>query len=1103
VFHGSRCLTVAQARQYYLQEYLRDDHARGPRAEVVGVWLGRGAESLGLKGPVQEPDFVALLEGKSGKGGSQLVQSQVGTGKHRAAWDFGCSTDKSVSIAALVGGDEAILEAYRKAVLKGFFELERFAQVDQVRHGLRRKETTGSMVAARFEHKTNRKADPHLHNHIVVMNMTQTADGCWRALVEREVFGALPLATAVHRAELARLLGELGYRVLVRPDGRVGIDGLTKEQLDHFSRRRKEVEAYLLKYGLSGPRAAERAALNTREAKARDVDPATLVASWMERARNLGIDLRGLRERCSDVRVVGAETVRAAARESVAFALAHVSQTRAVFQEREIEVVALNHGLGRIVVEDVRAAVQEQEGVIRMRDFRLPSDLLTTRQALRLEKRAIDLMRAGQDVGFALRGSFRPPRELGPDQERVVRFVLDGRDHVIGLRAREGTRKPSALSALREAAEGCGWRVGVLSPEWLATNQPPDAGFDVAVGAPGRGDSNPHPRELWIVDSADRLSSKLAVSILEKASETGAKVVLVGDPQRCHPVEVGNPFAYLRRAGLRTHGLYPSGRQQDRVLREVVARTSEGRDAEAIAALGDGGRILEIANVKDRHQAIVNEFLKAPESLVIVARNDERIELNRLIREALIAAGKVEGSGSAVPVAVSRGLTEAQKGDARSYEVGDRIRFLERWSRHGIARGSEGRVLAVDQSRNRIAVQSGDGRIFDYDPRRCRCVEVSAIEAQHFAVGDRVQLRAFRKPRAASGEFGTIRSLDPGRIHILLDRGRWTRLRRGEEPLPLTHAYAIVSPRELGKTVDRVLLSVDTSVPPELVNRELFFFSIVTARREALVFTDNQKDLAAAVGREADRSSGAHSMRRRKLRGKSRDEGHRLQLERARLDDGARAGIDADRANGGPRTGVERGDGKPRGPLPLANRQGAAAPHNAGRAREAARHAGGARQEARGPGRPQRAATASPLRTAERVSPACDGADGAGGDRRARPGGSGGRAAARASAAGYRGLEAGGGPLAEGPHGDDRAPDYASDRGPGVPALAVSRGASREPAPGSGSEPDRPRARTGKPGLPPLSGVLERVRALERLDEERALRPRPAPRVDRELERDR
>jgi conjugative relaxase-like TrwC/TraI family protein len=1102
VFNGSRRLTVAQGRDYYLREHLGDDpRARELVVEVAGEWLGRDAERLGLGGLVRKADFVALLEGKAGEGGAQLVQSQRGTGKHRAGWDFTCSADKSVSIVALVGGDEGLLEAHRRAAHKGFFELERFAQVDQVKNRLRRSDTTGSIVAARFEHKTSRKADPHLHSHFVVMNMTQRSDGCWQALHEREMFAALPLATAVYRAEMARLLGERGYRVVVRPAGSVGIDGLTKEQLDHFSQRTKEIEAYLSKRGLSGPKAAGRAALTTRDAKAWCPDPSTLVASWRERARNLGIDLQGLQERCSENQVVAAETVQAAARESVAFAVTHVSEMRAVFQERELEVAALHHGMGRIVVDDVRVAVREQKGVIRMKDSRLPTDLLTTKQALRLELRTIDLMRAGQDLGFAERGSYRPTRALGPDQERVVRFTLDCRDRVIGLRAREGTRKACVLSALREAAEGCGWRVRVLSPEEPATHLP-EAGIDIAVGARWRGgDSSPLPRELWLVDGADRLGSKLAASILERASQTGAKVVLVGDPLRCHPVEAGNPFAYLRRAGLRTHGLYPSGRQQDPVLREVVARASDGRIPGAVAVLGDEGRILEIANPKDRHRAIVNEVLKAPESLVIVARNDERIELNRLIREELTAAGRVEGRGAAVPVAVSRGLTRAQRGDARSYQVGDRLQFLSPWPRHGIRRGAEGRVLGIDLPGNRIAIQTQDGRVQDYDPRRFRSVEVLAVEEHCFAVGDRVQLGALRKPKRASGEFGTIRSLDPVRVHILLDGGHRATLSLGKGPLALSHAYAIVAPRDLGKTVDRVLLSVDTSEPRELVNRESFFFSIATARREAIVFTDSRKDLAAAVGREAVWSSEADSIVRRKREGRRRDEGRRSEPGPARPDSDGRPGIHIDPADGRGRSAGERGSGEPRRPLPDADREGAAAHHDAGRAREAAGGAGGAGQEARGPRSTERAAATSPLCAAERVSPARDGTDRAGGGRHAHAGGDGGGAAARAGAAGWRGLEAGDGPRAEGPGGDDRHPDDASDGGPGVRALAV--GTPHDTAPRAGSAPDRPRARSRKPSLPALSEVLERVRALERLEEGRVLRPPPAPSVDRGPERDR
>jgi hypothetical protein len=1005
---------------------------------------------------------------------------------------------------ALVGGDEALLEAHRKAAYRGIFELERFVQVEQEKERRRYRETSGSMVAARFEHKTSRKADPHLHSHFVVMNMTRRSDGCWRALKEWEVFGALPLATSVYRAEMARLLAGLGYRVVVRPAGSVGIDGLTKEQLDHFSQRTKEIEAYLSKHGQSGARAVERAALTTREAKAGDLDTSTLMACWQERARNLGIDFRGIRKRLSEERVYRPEVALAVAREAVAFAVTHVSEMRAVFQERELEVAALHHGMGRIVVDDVRAAVGEQKGVIRLRDPRFPCDLLTTKEALHLEIRAIGLMRAGQGLGSAGRGSFRPNRALDPDQERVVRFVLDGRDLVIGLRAREGTRKACALSALREAAEECGWSVRVLSPQEPADNLLPDAGIDNAVAARSGGiDSNPLPRELWIVAGADFLGSKLAVSILERAAQRGAKVVLVGDPRRCHAVEAGNPFAYLRQAGLRTHSLYPSGRQHDPVLREVVARVSEGRIPEAVTILGDRGRILEIANLKDRHRAIVNEVLRAPESVVIVARNDERHELNRLIRQELIATGRVEGGSVTLSVAMSRGLRWTQKGEARSYQVGDRLRFLDRWRRHKIARGSEGRVRAVDLSRNRVAVQTGDGRVLGYDPRRYRAVEVSSVEEHRFAVGDRVQLGALRKPKRASGEFGTIRSLAAGRVHILLDSGRRTTLRLGEGPLALTHGYAILPPHDLGKTVDRVLLSVDTSEPREIVNREHFFFSIVTARRDAIVFTDSRKDLAVALGREAGRTSDVDLIGKRNRERRLRDEGHRSEPGPARhSDDGRRApGIETDRANGGPRPAVVRGDREPGGPLPHADREGAAARHGPGRAREAPRGAGGAGQAARGPRGSERAASTSPLRAAERVSPPRDGTNRGGGGRRAHPGGDGGGAAVRASAAGWRGLEAGDGPRSEGPGGDNRHPDDASDGGHWVRTLAV--GTRHDSAWPSGSPSDQPGKRTRNPSLPALSEVLERVRALERLEEARARRPQPAPTVDRGPERDR
>src|SRR5262245_44229836 len=281
MFRASPPITVAQGRDYYDREYAQGDYYTEGNAEKVRAeWYGRGAEDLGLRGAIRKEDFAAALEGKGGEHGKQLVASEVGTDKHRAGWDFTASADKSVSLMALEGGDERLLEAHRKAVEKALGELERFVQVKDKD---RQRETTGRIVVARFEHESSRKLDPQLHTHAVVMNMSRRADGEWRALEPRALFGAQALATATYRAEMARELQRLGYDVVVRKDGSVGIAGFSREQLDHFSQRRKDIEAYLEKRGMgAGAAAAERAAVSTRKAKVRDIDRPALMAAWQE-----------------------------------------------------------------------------------------------------------------------------------------------------------------------------------------------------------------------------------------------------------------------------------------------------------------------------------------------------------------------------------------------------------------------------------------------------------------------------------------------------------------------------------------------------------------------------------------------------------------------------------------------------------------------------------------------------------------------------------------------------------------------------------------------------------------------------------------------------
>src|ERR1051325_6568135 len=100
-----------------------DYYAEGER--VVGKWMGRGAEMLGLEGAVQDQDFEALRQGLDPRTGEFIRQRQgsdrigkdgVTQSQARHLYDFTFSAPKSVSVMAVLGGDARLADAHTKAV---------------------------------------------------------------------------------------------------------------------------------------------------------------------------------------------------------------------------------------------------------------------------------------------------------------------------------------------------------------------------------------------------------------------------------------------------------------------------------------------------------------------------------------------------------------------------------------------------------------------------------------------------------------------------------------------------------------------------------------------------------------------------------------------------------------------------------------------------------------------------------------------------------------------------------------------------------------------------------------------------------------------------
>ncbi len=278
----SKPLSAGQAQSYHAEEFSNSRENYYTEAEQIrGEWHGRLAEQWGLRGEVHEEHFQRLSEGQLPTTGEQLIRHQaareymnrrgekVSAMEHRAGWDATFSAPKSVSLTALVGGDDRVQEAHRESVSVALDELERYVQARI--GGNLPAETTGKWVAAKFEHDSARPVDgyaaPQLHTHVVFFNLTETDDGDAHALQPRELYKTQQYATAAYRSELAYRLKELGYEIERGESSQPEIKGYSKEYLEASSPRRQQIEEHLAKENQRGAGAAQIAAHQTREGK--------------------------------------------------------------------------------------------------------------------------------------------------------------------------------------------------------------------------------------------------------------------------------------------------------------------------------------------------------------------------------------------------------------------------------------------------------------------------------------------------------------------------------------------------------------------------------------------------------------------------------------------------------------------------------------------------------------------------------------------------------------------------------------------------------------------------------------------------------------------
>ena len=115
---------------------------------------------------MQGGDFKNLLHGSHPQGHQTLSGRKIDLERHRAGLDLTFSAPKSISLAALVGGNEAIEQAHRTAVARTLAIIEdRYAQTRVRTPEGRQAISTGNLIVAQFHHDTSREKDPQMHTH--------------------------------------------------------------------------------------------------------------------------------------------------------------------------------------------------------------------------------------------------------------------------------------------------------------------------------------------------------------------------------------------------------------------------------------------------------------------------------------------------------------------------------------------------------------------------------------------------------------------------------------------------------------------------------------------------------------------------------------------------------------------------------------------------------------------------------------------------------------------------------------------------------------------------------------------------------------------------
>ena len=298
-----------------------------------------------------------------------------------AGFDLVFTPAKSVSIAWGLGDGQlrrGIEAAHERAIQDVIRYLEQnVVMTRRGRNGVRQIETSSGVIGTKFRHWDSRAGDPNLHDHVVIANRVQGADGQWSSIDGRMLYQYGVECSELYNARVQQYVTELtGLQFEARSvKGKQPVHeivGIDDQMVRAFSSRRGEISAaleqvtaqFVAEHGYAPSekqliQLAQQATLATRPAKEGVHSLEELHAEWVAQAhalREQGVDLPVEGELAEKLKKASAEyeqnilqakrqqAYEAPVQEHAAAIVARLEESRSTWRRTHINAEILRYG---------------------------------------------------------------------------------------------------------------------------------------------------------------------------------------------------------------------------------------------------------------------------------------------------------------------------------------------------------------------------------------------------------------------------------------------------------------------------------------------------------------------------------------------------------------------------------------------------------------------------------------------------------------------------------------------------------------------------------------------------------------------------------------